>query len=95
MTTHGKPPPLPYSGEAHAGCLSFEFSAGGYRLLVNCGAPVPGRAAFRLASRASAAHNALVVVDTNSSRIAASRAGGGASRDEGSVLGGLLMGNRS
>ena len=71
----GKPPPLPYSGEAHAGCLSFEFSAGGYRLLVNCGAPVPGRAAFRLASRASAAHNALVVADTNSSRIAASRAG--------------------
>ncbi len=71
----GKPPPLPWSGHAHAGCLSLEFSAGGHRLLVNCGAPSSGRAAFRLASRATAAHNTLVVMDTNSSRIATGRAG--------------------
>lgn len=71
----GKPPPLPWSSEAHAGCLSFEFSAAGQRLFVNCGAPPPGRGAFRQASRATAAHNTLVVLDTNSARIATSRAG--------------------
>ncbi len=71
----GKPPPLAWSGEAHAGCLSFEVSAGGHRLFVNCGAPPAGRGAFRLASRATAAHNTLVVLDTNSARIAPSRTG--------------------
>jgi uncharacterized heparinase superfamily protein len=28
-----------FSAQAHAGCLSFEFSAGAQRLVVNCGAP--------------------------------------------------------
>ena len=35
----GTPPPMAVSQEAHAGCLAFEFSAGGQRIVVNCGVP--------------------------------------------------------
>ena len=35
----GPPPALAFSGQAHAGCLSFEMSYGSQPLLVNAGAP--------------------------------------------------------
>ena len=37
----GSPPPLEAAGEAHAGCLSFEFSAGTRLVFANGGAPGP------------------------------------------------------
>ncbi|MDE2363314.1 MAG: heparinase II/III family protein [Hyphomicrobiales bacterium] len=66
----GASPPGPYSRQAHAGCLSFEFSSGGDRIVVNCGAPAAGATAAREAVRATAAHSTLVVDDTSSCRIA-------------------------
>lgn len=66
----GPPPPRPYSGQAHAGCLAFELSVGADRLVVNCGAPSLHAAAIREAARATAAHSTLVIDDTSSCRIA-------------------------
>jgi uncharacterized heparinase superfamily protein len=59
---------------AHAGTLSFEFSHGHERLIVNCGAQSAG-GDWRLAQRATAAHSTLTVDDTNSSMLMAD--GGG------------------
>jgi uncharacterized heparinase superfamily protein len=64
----GRPPPPAFSKEAHAGCLSFEFAFGGERIIVNCGAPGPNRAAAREMARTTAAHSTLVVDDTSSCR---------------------------
>jgi uncharacterized heparinase superfamily protein len=64
----GAPPPLAVSGEAHAGCLSFELSTGRHRLVVNCGVPTANRAAWRAAARATAAHSTAVLADTSSCR---------------------------
>jgi uncharacterized heparinase superfamily protein len=64
----GTPPPLAVSGEAHAGCLSFELSTGRHRLVVNCGVPTANRAAWRAAARATAAHSTAVLADTSSCR---------------------------
>lgn len=66
----GGPPPLEYSGAAHAGCLSFEYSIGGERLVVNCGAPASGSDVSRRIARATAAHSTLVVEDRSSCEIA-------------------------
>lgn len=66
----GGPPPGVFSSRAHAGCSSFEFSVGGQRLIVNCGAPDASRAAAREAARLTAAHSTLVIDDTSSCRFA-------------------------
>jgi uncharacterized heparinase superfamily protein len=66
----GRPPPQIYSGRAHAGCSSFEFSIGAQRLVINCGAPDPNRAVALEACRTTAAHSTLVVDDTASWRFA-------------------------
>jgi uncharacterized heparinase superfamily protein len=66
----GAPPPASYSREAHAGTLSFEMSCGGHRLFVNCGVPFNPRADLREATRATAAHTALIIGDTSSARFA-------------------------
>lgn len=66
----GAPPPLAFSREAHAGCLSFEFSSGLQRLVVNCGAPQADAGEAREAARASAAHSTLIVDDHSSCRFA-------------------------
>ena len=66
------PPPQPrFSSAAHASTGSFEFSAGQERLIVNMGPAVRSGPLAQLAglSRATAAHSALVISDTNSSRI--------------------------
>jgi uncharacterized heparinase superfamily protein len=59
------PPPPAYGREGHAGLLSFEFSVGRERLIVNCGATPYGSAEWRAACAATAAHSTLTVDDTN------------------------------
>jgi uncharacterized heparinase superfamily protein len=71
----GPPPPLEFSQAAHAGCLSFEYSLGPERVVVNCGAPSPPHEDFREFARATAAHSTLVVDDRSSARIAKKSAG--------------------
>ena len=68
----GPPPPLAFSGSAHAGTLAFEFSVGPQRVVVNCGS-TPGQTAAREAARATAAHSTLVLADHSSSRFASGR----------------------
>ena len=70
----GAPPPFLVSYEAHAGCLSFEFSAGRQRVFVNCGMPVNNRDAWRQAARATAAHSTAIFNDTSSCRFLLSEA---------------------
>jgi uncharacterized heparinase superfamily protein len=70
----GKPPPLSVSREAHAGCLSFEFSAGPNRIIVNCGVPGTNAEAWRSLARATAAHSTVTFNDTSSARFVESAA---------------------
>ncbi len=66
------PAPAPaLSGEAHAGCLSFEMSIGRQPLVVNCGIPGPGAAALRRLSRMTAAHSTATLNDSSSCRFLA------------------------
>ncbi|MBR0692540.1 heparinase II/III family protein [Bradyrhizobium lablabi] len=62
----GPPPPPSVSQDAHAGCLSFEFSAGTSRIVVNCGMPTTGRDNWRPFARSTAAHSTLTYHDTSS-----------------------------
>lgn len=64
----GTPPPISVSLEAHAGCLSFELSAGRHRIVVNCGLPATGREEWRAVARQTAAHSTAVVEDASSCR---------------------------
>ncbi|MEJ8574872.1 heparinase II/III family protein [Microbaculum marinum] len=68
----GAPPPPLLSREAHAGCLSFEFSSGPDRIIVNCGVPAFGNAQWRVVSRSTAAHSTAALEDTSSCRFATS-----------------------
>lgn len=54
---------------AHADTLSFEFSLGQQRLLVNSGISTYGNNALREQQRSTARHNALVIDNTNSSEV--------------------------
>lgn len=65
----GRAPPIGLSADAHAGCLSFEMSAGRHSLIVNCGVPVHDEQEWRAVSRATAAHSTLTVNDTSSSQL--------------------------
>src|SRR5438034_7515863 len=64
----GRPPPMPVSQEAHAGCRSFELSARQSRLVVNCGLPVASREGWRQVARTTAAHSTVTFNDTSSCR---------------------------
>ena len=64
----GKPPPLPVSQEAHAGCLAFELSAKQHRIIINCGLPSGGRDGWRQVARATAAHSTAIFNDASSCR---------------------------
>lgn len=64
----GRPPPLAVSQEAHAGCLSFEFSWRQHRLIVNCGLPAVNRENWRQVARATAAHSTVTFNDRSSCR---------------------------
>lgn len=67
----GRPPPAPSSRRAHAGCLSFEFSHGPDRIVVNCGSPGPQREDLRESARLTAAHSTLTLDDASSCLFAA------------------------
>jgi uncharacterized heparinase superfamily protein len=69
----GPPPPAAFSCAAHAGCLSFEYSIGAERIVVNCGAPPASAESSRRLARVTAAHSTLVVDDRSSCRIVAAR----------------------
>jgi uncharacterized heparinase superfamily protein len=64
----GPPPPIAYSSEAHAGTLSFEFSRGTQRIIINCGAPAARHTHLRRAARRSAAHSTAILNEDSSSR---------------------------
>jgi uncharacterized heparinase superfamily protein len=66
----GGPPPLEVSGQAHAGCLSFEMSVGDRPLFVNGGAPGPAHhTAWVARARATASHNTLTLGGQSSSKL--------------------------
>ncbi len=62
----GAPPRGRFSQRMHAGCLSFELSAGPHRIVVNCGDARDHGRDWRIACRATAAHSTLTVDDTSS-----------------------------
>jgi uncharacterized heparinase superfamily protein len=56
----GRAPPVEVSLDAHAGCLSFEFSSPKQTLIVvNCGMPPTGRDDWRQFARSTAAHSTV------------------------------------
>ncbi len=62
----GAPPPPLFSRDAHAGCLSFEFSLDRERIVINCGNPGPRRPDLRASARTTAAHSTVTVNDVSS-----------------------------
>jgi uncharacterized heparinase superfamily protein len=65
----GRPPPIEMSLEAHAGCLSFEFSSARQNLIVvNCGMPANARDEWRPVARATAAHSTATLNETSSAQ---------------------------
>jgi len=56
-------------GHAHADTLSFEMSVGEQRLFVNSGTSLYGVSKERLRQRKTAAHNTVVVANSNSSEV--------------------------
>ncbi len=69
LVDSGPPPPPPWDADAHTGTLSLEVTVGRERLFVNCGAATLGRATWRDAERATAAHSTMVVSNRNSSAL--------------------------
>lgn len=65
----GKPPSVPLSTTATAGCLSLEMSSGRHRYFVNSGRPRFAGEAIRQLSRATAAQSVATLNDTSSARI--------------------------
>jgi uncharacterized heparinase superfamily protein len=67
----GKAPPIEMSLEAHAGCLSFEFSSARQNLIVvNCGMPANARGEWRPLARATAAHSTATLNEASSAQFA-------------------------
>jgi uncharacterized heparinase superfamily protein len=65
----GRAPTIEMSLEAHAGCLSFEFSSPKQSLIiVNCGMSATARAEWRALARATAAHSTVTLNDTSSAQ---------------------------
>jgi uncharacterized heparinase superfamily protein len=64
----GGPPPFAVSQEAHAGCLSFEFSTKLHRIVINCGLPATSRDSWRQVARGTAAHSTVTFNETSSCR---------------------------
>ncbi len=71
----GRAPPIEMSLEAHAGCLSFEFSSPKQSLIVvNCGMPATSRDDWRRHARTTAAHSTVTFNHTSSARFVESAA---------------------
>jgi uncharacterized heparinase superfamily protein len=69
----GAPPPTLLSAEAGAGCLSFEFSSGVQRIVVNCGMPRIASDTIIQASRSTAAHSTASINDISSCQMVGDR----------------------
>ncbi|MEP2703518.1 MAG: heparinase II/III family protein [Roseibium sp.] len=69
----GAAPDITVSGDAHAGCLAFEFSTGVQRIIVNCGVSPKSNPLWRKVSRSTAAHSTASIDDTSSCRFLAER----------------------
>ena len=67
----GSPPALAVGGDAQAGCLSFEMSAGRHLLFVNGGMPGGAAADWSPAARATANHNTLCLAEQSSAKLVA------------------------
>lgn len=80
----GEPAPAGFDALAHAGTLSFEFSYGRERIIVNCGAHPAQQEPWRTALAKTAAHSTLGLGDTNSSE---TLDGGGLGRRPSHVVG--------
>jgi uncharacterized heparinase superfamily protein len=65
----GVPPTGNNARAVHAGCLSFELSAGGQRIVVNCGSAGGHQERWESALRQTAAHSTLIVQDTSTGAI--------------------------
>jgi len=65
----GGSPPMHLSHRAHAGCASFELSAGLEPIVTNCGAPADGTGDWCVVSRSTAAHSTLTIEDLSSARL--------------------------
>ncbi|HEX3808172.1 MAG TPA: heparinase II/III family protein [Rhizomicrobium sp.] len=61
----GENPPGVYANTAHAGILSFEFSNGSQRIVVNCGSGNARDVHWDSALRATAAHSTVTIADTS------------------------------
>lgn len=72
LMDNGYSPKGTVSRKAHAGCLSFEFSNGANRLIVNSGSPQFQIDRFGEFARLTAAHSTLVIENTSSSRVSES-----------------------
>src|SRR5262249_34445435 len=72
MDTGGPPPPV-VSGDAHAGCLAFEFSSKQQRIVVNCGMPGNGTENWRQLARTTAAHSTVTFSDANGDDVSSCR----------------------
>ncbi len=65
----GRAPPIEMSLDAHAGCLSFEFSSPKQSLIVvNCGMPASARDRWRPLARATAAHSTVTFNNESSAQ---------------------------
>jgi uncharacterized heparinase superfamily protein len=65
----GGAPPIEMSLEAHASCLSFEFSSPKQNLIVvNCGMPPTGRDEWRQFAHSTSAHSTVAFNDASSAR---------------------------
>jgi uncharacterized heparinase superfamily protein len=62
----GAPPTSAMGAKSHAGCLSFEFSHGPQRVIVNCGAAASHSSDWQSAMRSTAAHSTLAIAETSS-----------------------------
>jgi uncharacterized heparinase superfamily protein len=69
----GAAPPFEFAAEAHAGCLSFEMSAGHRLIFVNGGAPAAADNDWRAQARATASHNTLCVNEMSSAKLVRNR----------------------
>ncbi len=65
----GGPPSGGTNDRAHAGCLAFEVSHGSERLIVNCGTSLDQNGDWHRSMRATAAHSAVTIADTNSAQL--------------------------
>ena len=65
----GPAPALPLAAQAGAGPLSFEFSDGLHRVIVNCGLPETGRADWGQATRQTAAHSTVTLDDRSAGHV--------------------------